>query len=238
MKAMLAVLAATASLVAHGTTLFFAGDSTLDEHSGKPNQTTYGSWGSSLRPFLREGVSIVNHAKCGRSTTSFIREGWWGKILDALKPGDFVVIQFGHNDQKLDKPSVATPIPLYKETLRNMAAEVRAKGGTPVFATPIVRLSYGKSGLLVDTAKLDDWAAAMREVAAAEGIDLVDMRILTRQAANDAGEEESLTWNAPNDRTHPGPKGAALYAKLFLDDIRKRTLPIARLFADADPSLD
>ena len=212
----------------HDPVLFFAGDSTLDDHRG--DESKYGSWGSNLRPFLRDGCTIVNFARSGRSTVSFRNEGWWDKILERLSPGDFVVIQFGHNDQKLDKPAVAAPIPQFKENLARMADEVREKGATPVFATSIVRLSYGKDGLLRDTAHLDDWAEAMRETATEKGIDLVDMRVLTRKAANDAGEEEALTWNAPTDRTHPGPKGARIYAKLFFDEVRRLGIPLAALF--------
>ena len=216
-------------------TLFFAGDSTLDEHGG--DESTYGSWGSNLRPFLREGCAIVNYGRSGRSTTSFIREGWWNTILQELSPGDFVVVQFGHNDQKLDKPDVATPIPQYKENLRRMAADVRDKEASPIFATPIVRLTYGDDGFLTDTENLDDWAEAMREVAQEENVDLVDMRVLTRQAANAAGETEALSWNAPNDRTHPASKGARLYAQLFLDNIKSRELDVAGLFVNASGSL-
>jgi len=214
----------------HSRTLFFAGASTLDEHGG--DESKFASWGSSLRPFLREGCAIENYGRSGRSTTSFIREGWWGKIVEALEPGDFVIVQFGHNDQKLDKPDVATPIPQYKENLRHMAAEVREKGATPVFATPIVRLTYGQDGHLTDLQRLDDWAEAMREVAKEEGVDLVDMREMTRKAANDAGEEEALTWNAPGDRTHPAAKGARRYAQLFLHDAKRRGLAVAGLFID------
>ncbi|MBP5543691.1 MAG: hypothetical protein ILM98_06420, partial [Kiritimatiellae bacterium] len=83
-------------LAQHSRTLFFAGASTLDEHGG--DESRFASWGSSLRPFLREGCAIVNYGRSGRSTTSFIREGWWGKIVEALNPGDFVIVQFGHND--------------------------------------------------------------------------------------------------------------------------------------------
>ena len=224
--ALLAAMVATAS----ATTLFFAGDSTLDDHRG--DESTYASWGSSLRPQLREGCSIVNYGRCGRSTKSFRDEGWWDKILDALAPGDFVVIQFGHNDQKLKNPKIAVPIPDFKANLARMADEVRAKGATPVFATPIVRLSF-KNGVLHDSAHLDDWAAAMRETAEEKGVSLVDMRELTRKAANEAGEEEALTWNAPDDRTHPAVKGARLYARLFLEEIRRLALPLADLFQPA-----
>ena len=114
-----------------------------------------------------------------------------------------------------------------------MADEVRAKGATPVFATPIVRLTF-KDGALCDPAHLDDWAAAMRETAAEKDVALVDMRALTRKAASEAGEKEALTWNAPNDRTHPAPKGARLYAYLFLREIRRLSIPIAEFFENED----
>ena len=219
----------TLSNVEHvtGRTLVLAGDSTLDEHGG--DESTYGSWGSNLRPYLLSGHSIVNYGRGGRSTSSFIREGWWGRVLDATGAGDFVLVQFGHNDQKLDDETIATPIPQYKTNLMEMAAAVRAKGATPVFATPIVRLNY--SGGRISDTRLDEWAAAMREVATDEGVDLVDMREMTRQLANDAGEAEALTWYVDGDRTHPAPKGARLYAELFIDDVFSRNLPVAALFS-------
>ena len=210
-----------------GRTLVLAGDSTLDEHGG--DESTYGSWGSNLRPYLLSGNSIVNYGRGGRSTSSFIREGWWNQVLDAAGAGDFVLVQFGHNDQKLDDANIATPIPQYKTNLIEMAAAVRAKGATPVFATPIVRLNY--SGGRISDTSLDEWAAAMREVAEDESVDLVDMREMTRQIANDAGEAEALTWYVDGDRTHPAPKGARLYAELFIDDVISRGLPVAALFS-------
>ena len=211
-------------------TLVLAGDSTLDEHGG--DESVYGSWGANLRPYLLSGNSIVNYGRGGRSTSSFIREGWWDLVLAAAGEGDFVLVQFGHNDQKLDDASVATPIPQFRTNLVTMAAAVRAKGATPVFATPIVRLNY--SGGRIADSGLDQWAAAMREVAADEGVALVDMREMTRQLANDAGEAEALTWYVDGDHTHPAPKGARLYAELFIDDVLSRGLPVAAIFsADA-----
>ena len=94
-------------------------------------------------------------------------------------------------------------------------------------------LDDGNDGLLTDAPRLDDWAEAMRETAAELGVDLVDMRAMTRKAANDAGEAEALTWNAPGDRTHPAVKGARLYASLFLADVRKRGLAVSKIFVPA-----
>ena len=91
-------------------------------------------------------------------------------------------------------------------------------------------LDDGNDGLLADAPRLDDWAAAMRETATELGVDLVDMRVMTRKAANEAGEAEALTWHAPGDRTHPAVKGARLYASFFLEDVQQRGLPITGLF--------
>lgn len=93
-------------------------------------------------------------------------------------------------------------------------------------------LDDGNDGLLTDAPPLDNWAEAMRETATELGVDLVDMRAMTRKAANDADEEEALTWNAPGDRTHPAVKGARLYASFFLEDVRRLELPIAGLFKE------
>ena len=93
-------------------------------------------------------------------------------------------------------------------------------------------LDDGNDGLLTDAPRLDDWAEAMRETATEVGVDLVDMRDMTRKAANDAGEAEALTWHAPGDRTHPAVKGARLYASFFLEDVQRRRLPIAGRIPD------
>jgi len=211
-------------------TLFFAGDSTLDDH-GLKEQNTYGSWGTTLRADLAEGMRIVNYAKSGRSTLSFRREGWWDRILNEVRPGDYVLIEFGHNDQKLDKPDVAVPLPQFKKNLTRMVAEVRGRGAVALFATPLVRLTYEPGGRkLVDPANLDAWAQAMREVAWERSVRLVDMRRLGRAEAERVGEAEALTWNAPGDRTHPAPKGARMYANLFLKDVFARKLDFSRMF--------
>ena len=224
-------------LQARPCTLFFAGDSTLDDHGLNPKKAAYGSWGTTLRANLADGMRIVNYAKSGRSTLSFRREGWWDKILNEVRPGDYVLIEFGHNDQKLDKPDVAVPRPQFKANLTRMVGEVRARGAVALFATPIVRLTYEPGGKkLADPPNLDSWAQAMREVAWERSVRLVDLRKLGRAEAERVGEAEALTWNAPGDRTHPGPKGARLYADLFLKDIFARKLDFARMFKNPVPA--
>ena len=217
-KASLVASAVFASFSADAAKLILAGDSTLDEHGG--DESVYGSWGAKLRPYLLDGNSIVNYALSGCSTKTFVSSGRWARVLDEAGTGDYVLIQFGHNDQKTNEPR-GVPVEDFKINLSNMVAQVRAKGATPILATPIVRL-YFKNGN-VDDHGLDDWAYGMSEVAVAEGVDLVDMRALTRAAADAAGESEAATWAvSSSDRTHPGPKGAQVYARLFIAEIRSR----------------
>ena len=84
---------------ASATTLFFAGDSTLDDHRRKPD-TPYASWGTELERHMKAGNKVDNHARSGASAKSFVADGCWAKMIARVRPGDFVVIQFGHNDQK------------------------------------------------------------------------------------------------------------------------------------------
>lgn len=229
---LITVVGAAAAAEHAPRTLFLAGDSTLDEHGG--DESRYASWGSSLRKWLKPGMRIVNYAKSGRSTKSFRTEGWWDRILDEVRPGDFVLIEFGHNDQKLDQLKLAVPQPQFRENLMRMIREVRQRKGMPYLATPIVRLTF-EGGRLCDPEGLDGWAERMRETAKEANVPLVDMRKLTYSEAMSAGEAEALTWNAGGDRTHPALRGARLYAKLFHREVFDRKLDISRIFIPPIP---
>ena len=215
------------------TKLFMAGDSTLDEHRGESNPNGYVSWGSSLRPYLNDNVDIVNYARAGFSTADFMGPDsvygnvvMWDRIKSEAGAGDWVLIQFGHNDEK------TLTIEQYKANLNQMVADVKAKGATPVLATPIVRLTF-ENGALVDnsyTPPLDAYADAMRAVAAETSTQLAEVRELSRAAALKAGEAEALTWNVANDKTHLAQKGAELYASLFYGYIKGSGLGFAGLF--------
>ena len=215
------------------TKLFMAGDSTLDEHRGENNPNGYVSWGSSLRPYLNDNVDIVNYARAGFSTADFMGPDSvygnvvrWDRIKNEASAGDWVLIQFGHNDEK------TLAIDEYKANLRTMVSDVKAKGATPVLATPIVRLTF-ENGALVDnsfTPPLDAYADAMRAVAAETSTQLAEVRELSRAAALKTGEAEALTWNVANDKTHLAQKGAELYASLFYDYIKGSGLGFAVLF--------
>jgi lysophospholipase L1-like esterase len=131
-------------------TLYLIGDSTMAEK--EPDKRPETGWGEMIPEFFNENLIVKNHAVNGRSSKSFIDEGRWDNVLDSLRPGDYVCIQFGHNDQKEYDPERYTiPITGYRQNLIRFITETRAKGACPLLATPIVRRKFNEEGTLVDT---------------------------------------------------------------------------------------
>ena len=225
-------------------TLFLAGDSTMADKPSTPPNLERG-WGQMLREFMVEPANLQNHAMNGRSSKSFIDEGRWGKILEALKPGDFVIIQFGHNDEKdKDAKRYAPARGLYRENLIRFIADVRAKKAQPVLATSICRRRFNEAGKLVDTH--GDYTLVVREVAAEQKVPLIDMHVSTWQLFERLGAEEAkslLMWVEPGkypelpkgkkDDTHLNEKGGRIVAQLVVQEARAKHLSLAALFKDA-----
>ena len=119
-------------------TVYLAGDSTCANKAGDKRPET--GWGEMLQQYFDPArVKIVNEAQNGRSTKSFIDEGRWKSIVDRLNKGDYVFIQFGHNDEKKDKPTIYASPEDYKANLIKFIMETRARGATPVLMTPVSR---------------------------------------------------------------------------------------------------
>lgn len=215
------------------TAIHFAGDSTLDFHDG--DESCYGSWGWNLRAWKKDGTELDVRAKSGYSTPSFRSAGYWASLLDAVKSGDWVVIEFGHNDQGTDRPGFNATIAEYTANLKTMIGEVRARGGNPLVCTPIVRRTQDTDGNLVEDPdengkKLSDYAAAARTAAADENCPLVDMNALTTAEVLAVGVDAAAKYYVSGDRSHPNPEGAVRFAELFLADATSRSLAIAGLF--------
>jgi len=129
--------------------VYLAGDSTM---ASKPLDLPERGWGMALNGFFKDPAMIQNHAVNGRSTRSFSNEGRWDRIVRALQPGDFVIIQFGHNDEKVENPNVGTdPATTFRDNLRRFIKETRAKGATPILATPVARRKFDAHGKLTPT---------------------------------------------------------------------------------------
>jgi lysophospholipase L1-like esterase len=217
--------------------LHLAGDSTMaDKERNTPNPE-YG-WGEVLPRLMKDPTVVVNHAKNGRSTRSFRGEGLWAQLLGQLQPGDWVIIQFGHNDQKADAARHTLPRDGYMENLRRFLFEVREKGAHPVLATPVARRKWSDAGELVDTH--GDYPDAMRVVARNEHVPLLELTELTMALERELGVEGSKRlhlWIPDGvyarkkgpwaDDTHYSEYGAERVAALAAQEIRRLQLPLA-----------
>lgn len=137
--------------------VFMVGDSTMankDTTGGKQER----GWGMMLAEYFDNEVVISNHAVNGRSTKSFIDEGRWQKVLDELQPGDYVIIQFGHNDEKKNDPKRYTEVGgSFDDNLRRYVSEARAKGGNPILLNCVARRNFSKpTGKVIDDEGLRD----------------------------------------------------------------------------------
>ncbi|WP_158277462.1 rhamnogalacturonan acetylesterase [Opitutus sp. ER46] len=216
--------------------VFMVGDSTM---ANKPLDLPERGWGMLLPEFLREPGMVQNHAMNGRSTKSFIDEGRWDKVVAELKAGDFVIIQFGHNDEKDKDPKRYTdPATTFRDNLRRFVRDTRAKGATPILATPVCRRKFDANGKLVDTHGA--WPDATRAVAAEEKVPLLELQHATAAWLQSVGNEPSrqfFMWIEPGkypkipdgrkDDTHFVEAGARHVAGLAAAEIRLN-LPLAR----------
>lgn len=217
-------------------TIYTIGDSTMANK--KPEVYPETGWGQQLQNYFDSKVKISNHAVNGRSSKSFIDEGRWDAVRDSLKKGDYVFIQFGHNDEKADKPAVYTdPQTSYRHNLEKYIRETRSKGATPVLLTPIVRRKFDESGKLIDTH--GNYPDAVREVAAKLSVECIDMQIITHNLVSSLGDEPSkklYLWTAPDlkfpegrkDDTHLSVEGAKTLAGLVAKEVAKLKIPLAR----------
>lgn len=176
-------------ICAQKPTLFLIGDSTMS-NKDNPDKNPEHGWGQVLPQFLTTGIEVQNHAMNGRSSKSFRTEGRWDKVEKQLKKGDFVVIQFGHNDQKIkDSTKFTNPYTQYRANLERYVKETRAKGATPILMTSITRRNFTENGVLVDTHT--NYPLVVRLVADDMKVPFVDMQLLTEQMEISAGPEKS-----------------------------------------------
>lgn len=217
--------------------VYLVGDSTM---ATKPLDLPERGWGMALNGLMKDPAMIQNHAVNGRSTKSFIDEGRWARIVAALQPGDFVLIQFGHNDEKIDKPAVGTdPKTTFRDNLRRFIRETREKKATPILATPVARRKFDHDGKLQPTHGA--YPDAIRAVAAEEKVGLIDLEAATSQWLQAVGDEPSkkfFMWIEPGkfaqipdgrkDDTHFVEAGAVHVAQLAAGLIREQKLPLAQ----------
>jgi lysophospholipase L1-like esterase len=229
------VLVAALAARAQPITVWLAGDSTMAQK--QPDKRPETGWGEALQPcFDSSEVRIANRAMNGRSTRSFVAEGRWKAITDSVKPGDYVFIQFGHNDEKVGTNNYSSPDD-DGSNLARFVDEVRARKGTPVLFTPVVRRKF-EGTRLTDTHGM--YPDAVRVVANERRVPLIDMARTSAQLVEKLGPDSSRSlWlhlepgtnpNYPTgvrDDTHFNPRGAQVMAGLAIDAMRSLKLGLA-----------
>ena len=220
-------------------TIFLAGDSTVTDSSeeGFP----FSGWGQMLQYYFRHDVAVANHAVGGRSSKSFICEGRLDAIAEQIKEGDYLFIQFGHNDQKIDEARRTYPATTYPEHLRQYIAVARQRKANPVLITSVHRRYFDESGKLKDThgAYLD----AVRQLADEEGLPLIDLAEKSKrlfELEGPQGTKAIFLFGAPgewenhsagiSDNTHFQEQGSIRIADLVVEGIREQGLQTLVMF--------
>lgn len=199
-------------------------------------------WGMVLPDYFDgQKVRFENHAQNGRSTKSFRTLGHWEKMIAKVSKGDYVFLQFGHNDSKSEDPARYAPAQTaYRENLLKFIAEIRAKGAQPVLLTPVVRRKFDAQGKLIPTH--GDYPAVVREIAAKQNIPLIDLTEKSRTLLENLGVEKSKALflhlsggiypkfpEAKEDNTHFTAFGAAHVAALVAEGVRESNLELRNL---------
>ena len=205
-------------------TVYIAGDSTVCDQPGEP----WNSWGQMLPRFFQPDVAVANYAESGESLKSSLGAHRFDKIFSTLKAGDYLLLQFGHNDQK-DKATNA--LATYQANLKKIVARTRSLGGTPVLVTSMER----KAGVEKDT--LAGYPDTVRAVAREEKAALIDLHAMSRIFYRALGDDIGKAFQ---DGTHHNNYGSYELAKCVVAGIKQAKLPLARSivddFGDFDPA--
>lgn len=209
--------------------IFMCGDSTMANKPLFPAQPERG-WGQLLPLYFKESVRIENLAMNGRSSKSFRDEGRWQPIMDQLQPGDYVIVEFGHNDQKKDDPKrYSDALGTFKQNLERYVREVREQKGLPILATPVTRRAFN-GGEVKDTH--GDYSVAVRQVATEQKVPLLELHQRSAELVAKLGPERSKSmymWYEPGefaslpegkqDSTHFNAYGASRICDLAVEEI-------------------
>ncbi|MGA2849835.1 MAG: rhamnogalacturonan acetylesterase [Terracidiphilus sp.] len=223
------------------TTIYLAGDSTVVDQDVEP----WAAWGQMLPRFFRPGVVIANHAESGETIKSFEGEKRFAKVWSVIQPGDYLFMQFGHNDMKPN----AVSLDAYKALMMDAIAKTRAKGATPVLVTSMNRRTFDAEGKITNS--LLGYPDAVREVAAAEHVALIDLNAMSKTLFEAMGPDGSMKafmhypanafpnqTEAISDDTHFNKYGAYELARCVTHGIRAAKLPVAKYLAKDVPDFN
>lgn len=209
--------------------LFLIGDSTVCDQSKEP----YNSWGQMLTRFFQPTVAIANHGESGETYRDSIGRRRLDKILSAMRPGDWLLMQFGHNDQKQIATGNGGPFTTYKAEIKRHVDGVRARGGVPVIVSPMERRGFDEAGRVLGS--LADYAEASKQAAQELGVAFIDLNAMSKELYAALGREKSaLAFAAPGgrvDNTHHNNFGSYQLAQCIAQAIRAQNLPIAEFLS-------
>ncbi len=207
--------------------LIFAGDSTL---APRPADSSNGSWGDNLAPFLRPDVAIDNQAVGGRSSRSYRDEGKWRTLLGRVRKGDWVLVQFGINDLAND-PKRSTSEETFRTNMTAFVDEARARGARPILVSTTAYHKFTAEGRHAPNPALERRNAITREVAEAKNVPFVDLFALINAELDRVGPDEARCWYLLQhngvDTCHPSRMGAKHFAKLFLKEVKAKKMEFA-----------
>jgi lysophospholipase L1-like esterase len=222
-------------------TVFLAGNSTVVDQDDDP----WASWGQMITRFLKPGIAVSNQAESGLSLGSFLSGNRLKKILNMMKPGDYLFIEFGHNDMKEKGPGDGA-FKSYSERMRLFVNDFRNKGGIPVIVSPANRRSFGEDGKITNS--LGDYPGAAKQVAKELNVPFIDLNSMTKILYETLGIENSKRLfviypantfpgqeNALNDNTHFNSYGAYELAKCIIEGIRANNLGINKFILNDLP---
>ncbi|MFC5283583.1 rhamnogalacturonan acetylesterase [Pedobacter alpinus] len=217
--------------------IFMIGDSTMANKTEKAIPEC--GWGQVLHYFFNDSVTVENFAVNGRSSKSFISEGKWAEVIAKVQKGDYVIIQFGHNDEKSDPARYTSPFDTYKTNLKKFMYETKEKGGIPILCTSMVRRHFNEDGTLIDTH--GDYLTAAKQVAKETGVYFIDMEAKTKNLVEKMGPEKSkqlyLFFDSGiyplrpirlQDSTHLTQMGAFTVSGLAIEGIKELNIPLSR----------
>lgn len=218
--------------------VYLIGDSTMCDY--EPKRAPLTGWGMPFKHFFNKTVTIDNRARGGRSTRTFLAENRWQPIADSLTEGDYVLIQFGHNDEAKEEKykDRYTPVPDYKRNLAKFITETKARKAKPVLITPVTRMRFNKEGKQEETHA--EYSAAVFEVAEQYRVPVVDLDSMSRELLTALGPERSKQLfmylepgehpaypEGQKDNTHFNEYGARLIAQLVAKSLKAQKIPLA-----------
>lgn len=210
-------------------TIYLLGDSTVCDQSAEP----WNSWGQMLPRFFQPVVAVANHSESGESLRGALGKKRLDKILSTMKQGDYLFIQFGHNDMK-EKGEGVGAFTTYKTDLKRFVAATKQHGGTPVLVTSVNRKKFDEAGKVVNT--LGDYPEAVRQVAKEENVPLIDLQDMSKQLYEAIGAEKIDQLFV--DGTHHNNFGSYELAKCIVRGIKQSQLDLAKFLVVDAPEFD